>query len=90
VSVQHITRLIALSINNILEIEKTCTKRERYNLQNINHRTHIMKEKYFCILAYKHETGYKGLSHRHKMWPDDRAIHKRTDQPSLADKEPTT
>ena len=42
-----------------------------------------MKEKYFCILAYKHETDYKGLSHRQEMWPDNRAIHKRTDQPGL-------
>ena len=51
------------------------------NLQSIKHRTQIMKEKYFYILAYKHETDYKGLSHRWKVWPDNRAIHIRTDQP---------
>ena len=41
-----------------------------------------MKAKYFFILAYKHETGYKALSHRQEMWLDNRAIHRRADQPS--------
>ena len=40
-----------------------------------------MKAKYFYILAYKLETNYKGLSHRQEMWPDNRAIHRRVDQP---------
>ena len=40
-----------------------------------------MKEKYFSILAYKLETDYKGLSHRQKMWPDNGAIHRKTNQP---------
>ena len=43
-----------------------------------------MKAKYFYILAYKHETDYKGLSHRQKMWPG-RAIQRRTDQPGLTE-----
>ena len=42
-----------------------------------------MKEKYFCILAYKHENDYKSLSHRQRVWPDNRAIHRRADQPGL-------
>ena len=73
--------LIRLSRNNISETGRTCTKRKN-NLQRIKHRAQIMKAKYFCILAYKHETGYKGLSHRQKMWPS-KAIHRRTNQPSL-------
>lgn len=47
------------------------------------HRTQIMNAKYFCILAYKFETDYKGLSHRQRMWPDNGAIHRRIDQPGL-------
>ena len=42
-----------------------------------------MKTKYFCILAYKHETDYKGMSHRQRVWPGNRAIHKRENQPGL-------
>ena len=49
-----------------------------------------MKEKYFYILAYKHETNYKGLSHRQKMWPNNRAIHRRANQTGLTDRKPTT
>ena len=49
-----------------------------------------MKEKYFCILAYKHEIDYKGLSHRQRVWPDNRAIHRIVDQPGLIDREPTS
>ena len=48
-----------------------------------------MKEKYFYILAYKHETDYKGLSHRQRVWPDNRAIHRRADQPILTERKPT-
>ena len=48
-----------------------------------------MKAKYFCILAYKLETDYKGLSHRQEMWPDNRAIHRRVDQPGITKKKPT-
>jgi hypothetical protein len=40
-----------------------------------------MKEKYFCILAYKFETDYKGLSHRQKIWPNNGDIHKRENKP---------
>lgn len=47
-----------------------------------------MKEKYFYILAYKFETDYKGLYHRQKMWPNNGAIHKRTDEPGLAERKP--
>ena len=49
-----------------------------------------MKEKYFCILAYKCETDYKGMSHRQEMWPDNRAIHRKTNQPSPTERKPTT
>ena len=49
-----------------------------------------MKEKYFCILAYRHETDFKGLSHRQKMWPENRAIHRRANQPGLIERKPTT
>ena len=51
-------------------------------LQNIKHRTQIMKEKYFFILAYKLKTNYKGLSHRQKVWPNNGAIYRRENQPS--------
>ena len=53
-------------------------------LQNIKHKTQIMKAKYFYILAYKFETDYKGLSHRERMWPSNGAIHRRANEPSLA------
>ena len=49
-----------------------------------------MKEKYLCILVYKFKTNYKGLSHRQKMWPDNTVIHRRTNQPSLTERKPTT
>ena len=79
-TVQHITSPRTLSRNSISETEKTCTERKR-QLQNIKHRTQIVKEKYFCILAYKHETNYKCLSHRHKIFADNGAIHRRANQP---------
>ena len=44
-----------------------------------------MKGKYFYILAYKHETDYKGMSHKQKIWPGNGAIHIRTYQPGLAE-----
>ena len=44
-----------------------------------------MEAKYFCILAYKYETDYKGLSHRHRDMAINRAICRRADQPSLAE-----
>ena len=44
-----------------------------------------MKAKYFCILAYKFETDYKGMSHRQKMWPDNRAIHIRVNELGLTE-----
>ena len=81
--VQHITSPIILSRNSIVETGRTCIGRKN-NLQSIKHITQITKEKYFCILAYKHETDYKGLSHRQKMWPS-RAIQKRTNQPGLTE-----
>ena len=57
--------------------------REKNNLESIKHRAQIMKEKYFCILAYiSMRLITMGMSHRQKMWPS-RAIHKRTNQPSL-------
>ena len=40
-----------------------------------------MKEKYFYILANKHETDYKGLSHRQKGMANNGAIHRRANQP---------
>ena len=48
-------------------------------------KTQIMKEKYFCILAYKHETDYKGLSHRQRDMANNGAICRRADQPGLAE-----
>ena len=42
-----------------------------------------MKAKYFCILAYKLETDYKGPSHKQKVWPNNGAIHRRENQPGL-------
>ena len=44
-----------------------------------------MEEKYFYILAYKHETDYKGLSHRKKDVANTGAICKRANQPGLAE-----
>ena len=44
-----------------------------------------MKEKYFCILAYKHETDYNGMSHRQRNMANNGAICRREDQPSLAE-----
>ena len=44
-----------------------------------------MKEKYFYILAYKHETDYKGLSHRQRDMANNGAISRRANQPGLAD-----
>ena len=61
------------------------SQKERDNHQNIKHRTQITKAKYFCILAYKHETNYKGLSHRQKIWPGNGAIHRRANQPGIAE-----
>ena len=49
-----------------------------------------MKEKYFYILAYKHETDYKGLTHRQMVWPDNRAIHRRANLPGLIERKPTS
>ena len=57
--VQHITSPIRLSRNNISETGRTCIGRKN-NLQSIKHKTQIMKEKYFCILAYKHKIDYNG------------------------------
>ena len=80
--VQHITRPIRLSRNNISETGRTCTRRKN-NLQSIKHKTQIMKEKYFCILAYiSMRLITMVLSHRQKMWPG-RAIHRRIDQRGL-------
>ena len=81
---QHITSPIILSINNILEIGRTCIGR-RNNLQSIKHRTQIMKEKYFCILAYiSMRLITMCMSHRQKIWPD-RAIHRRANQLGLTE-----
>ena len=44
-----------------------------------------MEEKYFCILAYKRETDYNGLSHRQKDMAINGAIYKKADQPGLAE-----
>ena len=80
--VQHITSPIRLSRNNISEIGRTCIERKN-NLQSIKHRTQIMEEKYFCILAYiSMRLITMGLSHKQKMWPG-RAIHRWNNQPSL-------
>ena len=57
--VQHITSRIRLSRNNISETGRTCTERKN-NLKSIKHRAQIMEAKYFCILAFKHETDYNG------------------------------
>ena len=43
--------------NNTPEIGRTCTEGKN-NLQSIKHRAQIMEAKYFCVLAYKHETDY--------------------------------
>ena len=59
-------------------------QRKRQSSRHHNLESLIMKAKYFCILAYKHETDYKGLSHKQKMWPL-RAIHRRTNQPGLTE-----
>ena len=45
----------------------------------------IMKAKYFYILAYKHETDYKGLSHRQIDKAINGAIYKRANQPGLVE-----
>ena len=42
------------------QTQREHAQREGDNLQSIKHRTQIMKEKYLCILAYKHETDYNG------------------------------
>ena len=44
-----------------------------------------MKEKYFCILAYKHETDYKGLSHRQRDMANNGAICRRASQTGLVE-----
>ena len=44
-----------------------------------------MKAKYFYILAYKHETDYKGLSHGQRDIANNGAICRRIDQPGLAE-----
>ena len=45
-----------------------------------------MKEKYFYILAYQHETDYKGLSHKQRDMTNKGAICRRVDQPGLAER----
>ena len=47
-----------------------------------------MKAKYFCILAYKHETDYKGLSDRQGGMDSNGAINRRADQPGLIERKP--
>ena len=37
-----------------------------------------MKAKYFCILAYKHEIDYKGLSHKQREMANNGAINKKS------------
>ena len=44
-----------------------------------------MKEKYFCILAYKHETDYKGLSHRLRGMANNGAINRKANKPGLVE-----
>ena len=49
-----------------------------------NTKTQIMKAKYFCILAYKHEIDYNGLFHRQRDMANNGAICKRATQPGIA------
>ena len=44
-----------------------------------------MKVKYFCILEYKNETNYNGLSHRQRDMANNGAIYRRANQPRLAE-----
>ena len=75
----------SLALEHQAEVESQTQREhaqgERDNLQSIKHRTQIMKAKYFCILAYKHETDYKGLSHRQRGMAINGAIYRRVDQP---------
>ena len=63
------------------ETEKTNNIRKGTIFKTSQRKTQIMKEKYFCILAYKLKIDYKGLSHRQKVCPNNGAIHKRANQP---------
>ena len=67
------------------DTEKTNNIKKGTIFKTSQHRTQIMKAKYFCILAYKLETDYKGLSHRQKVWPNNGAIHRRANQPGLTE-----
>ena len=44
-----------------------------------------MKAKYLCILAYKHETDYKGLSHRQRDMANNGDICRTANQVGLAE-----
>ena len=44
-----------------------------------------MEAKYFCVLAYKPETDYKGLSHRQRDVANNGAICRRENQPSITE-----
>ena len=84
----------SLALEHQAEVESQTQRkhaqREEDNLQSIKHGTELMREKYFCILAYiSMQMITMGLSHRQKMWPG-RAIHRRIDQPNLNRKITTT
>ena len=44
-----------------------------------------MEAKYFCILAYRHEIDYKGLSHKQRDMANNGAIYRRANQPGLVE-----
>ena len=48
-----------IRLSKIIETERTCTERKTV-FKASNTETQIMEAKYFCILAYKHETNYNG------------------------------
>lgn len=49
------------------EIEMTNNIRKGTIIKTSQHKTQIVKEKYFYILAYKLKADYKCLSHRHRV-----------------------
>ena len=59
----------------------TLTKGEGQSSRHHNIESQIMEAKYFCILAYKLETDYKGLSHRQRGMAINGVICRRVDQP---------
>ena len=57
---QYITNQSSIKKKMIHKQRNTLTKGEGQSSRHHNIESLIMEEKYFCILAYKHETDYNG------------------------------